>query len=623
MERTIEYSRALVSALPEATVIVVDASETVLVAEGKLLDRHGYQRRAVAGRRLSDILPDSTSRMLRARYQEALTGKTLSFDYRTADGQTLCWIQLTPMYYGGSEPAAVTAVIQDVTQRHQLMDELHAERERRLMAEQLAGIGHWELELATGMVSLSDGAMRLLGITLPSELPLAALLERIAPADRDAVIATLGDATDTGLGECECQLLGGDGKRRRVLVRGTRSARADGRDLITGAAIDLTELRAAEQARTESEAIFQQGFDGSPIGMAMTDDGRFTRVNDALCRLLGRTREQLLASTCADVTHPEDVAGTEDGRRRILADGLEHLQLEKRYTRPDGSVINASVHVAPVRGPDGEVHAMFTQIVDLTATKEREAHLIHEAADLERLAMVHAALADDRLVLHAQPIIDLNTGEVVQQELLVRLVLEDGQIVAPGGFLPVAERHGCIREIDTWVTLQAVEMAAAGAPVEVNLSAASVGDAEMLATIRAALQRTGADPSLLVFEVTETALMADVDRGRAFATALRELGCRFALDDFGTGYGTFTYLKHIPIDYLKIDIEFVRDLIHDKADERLVKAIVTMARELGKQTIAEGVEDRATMARLRELGVDLAQGYHIGRPAPIGVRIAT
>ena len=310
MERTIEYSRALVSALPEATVIVVDCAETVLVAEGKLLERHGYQRRAVTGRRLDDILPSSTSEMLRGRYLEALTGKTLSFDYRTADGKTLCWIQLTPMYYGGSSPAAVTAVIQDVTHRHQLTAELQAERERRMIAEQLAGIGHWELELATGMVSFSDGAMRLLGIAVPSELPVAALLERIAPADRDTVIAALGAATDLGLGECECELNGGDGKRRRLLVRGTRSTLPDGRDLITGAAIDLTELRAAEQARTESETMLEQGFDGSPIGMAMTDprDGRFLRVNDAMCRLLGRPRETLLASTFTDVTHPEDAA---------------------------------------------------------------------------------------------------------------------------------------------------------------------------------------------------------------------------------------------------------------------------------------------------------------------------
>jgi EAL domain-containing protein (putative c-di-GMP-specific phosphodiesterase class I) len=246
---------------------------------------------------------------------------------------------------------------------------------------------------------------------------------------------------------------------------------------------------------------------------------------------------------------------------------------------------------------------------------------MRDASDLERLEQTRSALADDRLLLHAQPIIDLRDSGIVGLEPLVRLRDEEGRIVPPGDFLPVAERHGLIREIDQWVTERAVELAATGAPVEVNLSAASVGDEEMLETIRAALERTGADPALVVFEVTETALMADVDRGRMFSVAVRQLGCRFALDDFGTGYGTFTYLKHIPIDYLKIDIEFVRDLLSSPDDERLVRAIVAMARDLGKTTIAEGVEDAATLERLRHLGVDQAQGYHIGRPAEIGLPV--
>jgi PAS domain S-box-containing protein len=431
------------------------------------------------------------------------------------------------------------------------------------------------------------------------------------------VVAALSRAAESGEAECECWLISGDEGRRRVLIRGTAHVLTDGRKVVTGTAIDITELRAAERARTESETMFRQGFDGSPIGMSLTHprDGRFLQVNDALCRLLGRSREELLSRTFADVTHPADAEANELSRREILADGCGH-EFEKRYARPDGTTVSASVHVVPVVGHDGAVRAFFAQMVDLTATKEREAQLIQEAADLERLAMIHSALADGRLILHAQPIVDVQTGHVVQQELLVRLQTEDGQIMPPGAFLPVAERHACIRDIDHWVTQRAVEMAAAGAPVEVNLSAASVGDGELLGTIREALERTGADPSLLVFEVTETALMADVERGRLFATALRELGCRFALDDFGTGYGTFTYLKHIPIDYLKIDIEFVRDLLESEADERLVRAIITMAHELGKQTIAEGVENAATLDRLRELGVDLAQGYHIGRPAP-------
>jgi EAL domain-containing protein (putative c-di-GMP-specific phosphodiesterase class I) len=301
----------------------------------------------------------------------------------------------------------------------------------------------------------------------------------------------------------------------------------------------------------------------------------------------------------------------------MLASEQSNFEAEKRYVRPDGTLVWGSMHVTPVYSAKGEVRGFVSQIVDLTAQKERELQLIQQAADLERLTEIRAAIADGRLLLHAQPIVDLQTGAVVQQELLVRLQREDGEIMPPSEFLPLAERHGVIADIDRWVVEEAVQLAAEGHPVEVNLSAASVGDSQTLAAIRDGLARTGADPGLLVFEVTETAMMADVDRGRAFAEALRELGCRFALDDFGTGYGTFTYLKHIPIDYLKIDIEFVRGLPGSEADLRLVRAIVHMARELGKRTIAEGVESAEALVQLRGLGVDHAQGYHIGRPAPI------
>lgn len=172
-------------------------------------------------------------------------------------------------------------------------------------------------------------------------------------------------------------------------------------------------------------------------------------------------------------------------------------------------------------------------------------------------------------------------------------------------------------DIDRWVIGRGIEHAAAGLAVELNLSALSVGDDTILAAIRDALRRTGAPPERVVFEITEAALMADLDRGRRFAEALRALGCQLALDDFGTGYGTLTYLKHIPADHVKIDVEFVRDLATSAGDESVVKGIVAIARELGKTTIAEGVSDAGTLRRLRELGVDYAQGYFIGRPAPL------
>jgi EAL domain-containing protein (putative c-di-GMP-specific phosphodiesterase class I) len=135
--------------------------------------------------------------------------------------------------------------------------------------------------------------------------------------------------------------------------------------------------------------------------------------------------------------------------------------------------------------------------------------------------------------------------------------------------------------------------------------------------IETEVERQAIDPSQLIFEVTETAAISHMALASSFAERLKRLGCRFALDDFGAGFGGFYYLKHIPFDYLKIDREFVTDCLHNRTDQLVIEALVSLAHGLNKQTIAEGVEDHETELFLRRRGVDLAQGYHIGRPAPI------
>jgi diguanylate cyclase (GGDEF)-like protein/PAS domain S-box-containing protein len=229
---------------------------------------------------------------------------------------------------------------------------------------------------------------------------------------------------------------------------------------------------------------------------------------------------------------------------------------------------------------------------------------------------IHEALITDRFVIHGQPIIDLATGAVIQRELLIRLRGPDDKLIPPVEFLPTAERCGLIGEIDQWVVKQGVELAARGHHVAVNLSAVSAGNPAILQLIERELRHHEADPANLVFEITETAVMRNIDRGISFAGHLVGLGCRLALDDFGTGFASFTYLKNLPVQYLKIDIEFVRDLVNSPRDRSVVSAIVSLAEGFGQQTIAEGVEDAATADVLRELGVTFAQGYLFGRPAP-------
>jgi EAL domain-containing protein (putative c-di-GMP-specific phosphodiesterase class I) len=254
---------------------------------------------------------------------------------------------------------------------------------------------------------------------------------------------------------------------------------------------------------------------------------------------------------------------------------------------------------------------------DVTEEKKEEAALRRELAALSWVGRIRDALDEDRLVLYSQPILPLGNAHVAE-ELLVRMVDRDGQIIPPGEFLPAAEKYGLIAEIDRWVVGRSIELAAQGRTVECNLSAASLESPGMLCFIEDEIRQTGANPADLVFEITETSLMVDLRAGADFAQRLAALGCGLAIDDFGTGFGSLVYLKNLPITQLKIDIEFVRDLPNNRANRHVVEAIVSLARAFNVRTVAEGIEDEATLQCVRAAGVDFAQGFYLGRPAPIG-----
>jgi diguanylate cyclase (GGDEF)-like protein/PAS domain S-box-containing protein len=237
---------------------------------------------------------------------------------------------------------------------------------------------------------------------------------------------------------------------------------------------------------------------------------------------------------------------------------------------------------------------------------------------------VREAVEKGRFVLHAQPILDVEADEVSQYELLIRMRGEGGELISPAAFLDTAERFGLIQRIDRWVAQQAIRLveshkrAGRNLVLEVNLSGQTVSDEEFPIEIGREIVQAGIDPSNLIFEVTETAAVADIEQARRFAESLTQMGCGFALDDFGSGFASFYYLKHLPIHVLKIDGEFVKDLPRTPNDRLIVKALVEVAQGMGMKTVAEFVEDEATLQILRELGVTYAQGFHIGKPAAVG-----
>ena len=222
-------------------------------------------------------------------------------------------------------------------------------------------------------------------------------------------------------------------------------------------------------------------------------------------------------------------------------------------------------------------------------------------------------------MLYQQPIIDVSSRKIIGHELLIRMVGRDGEIIAPGRFLPTAEQYGLITDIDLWVAQQACRIAATGRKVNFNISGKSLGSSILIAALTDELNQTGADPALLVCEITETALAADEALATAFVTELINLGCEVGLDDFGMGYGGFSYLKHFAFTELKIDMDFGRDLLNNPQNQHVVKAIASLAQGFGRKTVAEGIEDIAALDLLQEYGVDYAQGYAIGQPEPINI----
>lgn len=403
---------------------------------------------------------------------------------------------------------------------------------------------------------------------------------------------------------------------RAQVVRGG-GGRIEG---VRGTVEDVTDRRRAERRLPGGHERLHALTEIMGQGMFTLDaEGRVTYLNPAGEQLLGWSEDELRGQTIHEVTHGRLDEGSPSSTAsrpmmEVLETGKPVRVFDDIFIRKDGSEVPVGYTSAPIPEESG-IQGLVVVFSDISERKARERQLEQEKAALSWLGRLRDALANDRLTVFAQPIVELATGTAVRYELLIRM-LDDDSIIQPGEFLPAAEANGLICEIDRWMIARAAEIAAADHAVSVNLSARSVSDSRTIKAFLEALERTAADPARIMVELTETAIFGDEKAAVLLLKRLCRLGCHLALDDFGTGYGGFTYLKRLPIDVLKIDIEFVRDLLTNRTSAQVVQTVVELARGLGMQTIAEGVEEEATLAELGELGVDFAQGYAIARPMP-------
>jgi diguanylate cyclase (GGDEF)-like protein len=228
------------------------------------------------------------------------------------------------------------------------------------------------------------------------------------------------------------------------------------------------------------------------------------------------------------------------------------------------------------------------------------------------------ALRDDRFELHFQPILEIATGKIWRAEALIRMRDTDGRLVLPGSFIPIAEETHQIRTLDQWVLAHAIELMRhhLELSLSVNLSANAVQDPSLPLEIERLLSTNKVPPTKLTLEVTETVAINSLAQASRLMHEIRAIGCHFALDDFGSGFASYAYLRQLPVDDVKIDGAFIRDIAYSKEDRIFVRAVTEMAHGMGKKVIAEFVENAAIVEVLAEIGVDYAQGYHIGRPEP-------
>ncbi len=563
-------------------------------------------------------------------------------------------------------------VSRDLTDRQRAEEELRQSEARLQEAQRIAHLGNWDWNIETNAVWWSNEIYRIFGLA-PQEFGATydAFVDTVHPDDRE----TVEEAVNKALNErtpysIDHRIVLPDGSGRVVHGQGKVTYDEAGKpDRMVGTVLDITVRKRFEdqlehaanydsltdlfnRRRFEDElerALAQARRNTSDGALLLLDVDQFKDVNDSLghgagdellVNLAGRLRETLRAAdTIARLGGDEFSILLPDTDLRQASTVAARL-LESVRDRPfDISghriSITASIGIVMFPGPGTTAGEVLAQ-ADLAMYQAKELGrdrfhtYIHEKdwpAEIEsRLNWrnrIHEALENDRFLLHAQPILDLSRNEVSQYELLLRMTTEDGKILFPAEFLDIAERSGSMAAIERWVVRQAIQLIAqqrleGEEPCfEVNLSARAFAEPEMVPIIRHELAMAGVNPASLVFEVTETTAVKNVTQAQEFVASLKALGCRFALDDFGIGISSFYLLKHLPVDYLKIDGSFVRDLPGSPVDQHLVRMMAEVARGLGIKTIAEHVSDEETLRLLREYGVDYAQGYHVGRPGPV------
>jgi diguanylate cyclase (GGDEF)-like protein len=353
----------------------------------------------------------------------------------------------------------------------------------------------------------------------------------------------------------------------------------------------------------------------SVIRKSIQEKGLFARVgSDELCLYL----ENTTLDNARDIA--EHICKRLDEFRFTMGNACYHITASigiaslksSKIVKHPGELISRAHQACSIAKNKGR-NRVWQYCEDDQAFKERQ-------RDIHWVPLIRDALLNDRFFLVFQPVVGLFDGEISHYEVLIRMRDSDERVIDPGEFIPVAERMGLIHGIDVWVVDKAIDFLAS-LPQElshiklaINLSCMAFQDDSIAAFIRQKLDMSWVRGDRFTFEITETAAVGNFEQTRSIINQIRALGCHIALDDFGAGFCSFNYLKIFPVEYVKIDGQFIQNLVNDETDQMLVRSMQQIARKLGKKTIAEYVECPQTIKILREIGINYGQGSVFGKP---------
>ena len=421
-------------------------------------------------------------------------------------------------------------------------------------------------------------------------------------------------------------------------------------DALTG----LVNRREFERRLEEAIDSGQRG-DGQHV-LCYLDLDRFKLVNDTSGHLAGDSMLREVAKLLRDAVRDSDtvarLGGDEFGmlligcpleKARQIADDVCRSVGDYRFVWKDRIFnIGVSVGLVEISRESGTLEELMAaaDTACYVAKKQgsgrvavysaRDEALARHSGEIQWLQRLQGALKDNRFQLYQQVIVPAHGGDGgPAMEVLIRLRDENGQELPPAEFMRAAERYRLMGLVDRWVVQTTLAALGRGAivvqpdrSVAINISGQTLGDAQFLEFVVECLDSTGVAPAQICFEIAESAVVANLEHARRFVGVLHGMGCKFALDDFGSGVGSFSNLKNLPLDYLKIDGSFIRNLARDTVNQAMVTAMIKLARTLNFKVIAEQVEDTTALEAARRMGVDYLQGYAIGRPQPLPLAVA-